>query len=305
MFITLPNQVFFEPTEEFLDFFSKQYKGKPIIEVGAGTGRFSKLLHDKGLRVIAIDAFPRDNPESDVTIINSDMFPFQPNSVVVIARPSRGQWIQDTIDKAVDAGAIVVYIGIEKHYDDDIYSLTYPCEKVYSCAGNDEEEVFQIGEAMSNNTNNTNKKEYFLIEHGANTPFAMKYWVTDLGSKWGHANGVSWMPKSKDDIVHESSFVEDDNDLDWTKVNLLHDNEKESGWLSRSGEFFGCGYMEHDNIAYRILKKTIVELENSGWIRLHGVRTDDWMMAYSFNGRLSAEQRRWLTRVGYSVRDDD
>ena len=44
--------------------------------------------------------------------------------------------------------------------------------------------------------------------------------------------------------------------------------ESNEGWISPSGEFFGCDFYYHRTIAEKYLKSSEEELENKGWIKL-------------------------------------
>ena len=71
--------------------------------------------------------------------------------------------------------------------------------------------------------------------------------------------GGGWnyhIPKSEE-IVEANSWDE----LDWS---YLLDDTSITGWVSPSGEFYGCAPREHDDIAYYILHSTERELEKKG-----------------------------------------
>jgi len=140
---TLPANLFFNPTNNFLDWAVQNLKGRPLIDCGAGIGRLSKLLKDKHLNILPIDLYARDNPETTVLLMDSTTFNFPKNSIAIIARPSRGDWIEDTINHALKTCSFVLYIGIQEHIEEDIESLKdLLVEKVFEEAGEDNEIVY-------------------------------------------------------------------------------------------------------------------------------------------------------------------
>jgi len=101
--------------------------------------------------------------------------------------------------------------------------------------------------------------------------------------------------------VIETVEAEDWDDLDWS---YLVRPDSQSGWLSPSGRFTGCGYSEHDFVAAMVLKKEPSDMEQWGWVRIYGKTggIDDWVKP---GGRLTDDQRNWLSREGYVVSVDD
>lgn len=106
--------------------------------------------------------------------------------------------------------------------------------------------------------------------------------------------------------------------LDWSGT-AVFDNEKYlSGWLSPKGEFWGCDYRHHDDLAYYVLGKQTYQLENEGYIKItyeetrNGAKKYYILMGqntiptneqtrYLFNtfkdDRLSLDEMLWAIRV--------
>lgn len=142
------------------------------------------------------------------------------------------------------------------------------------------------------------KIKYFLVSPGSDAEKSPRpfYWSVDNGDNWiGIARGI-WRPKTNNDVVKEVVEAEDLTDLDWKKT-PFQNNSLISGWLSRSGEFFGCPSKFHDIVAYCVLGTKVAELEKRGWVRIHD---SNWFVC---EHRLSAEQRNWLSMNGYKVLD--
>jgi len=130
----LPARVFFEPTEAFLEWADHQ---DVIVDCGAGMGRLSELLP----RVICIDTNRREG-QHEVALIDATMFPFRADHVALIARPSGGDWVHDTFDVALKAGATMCYVGLPKNYERDL--SPWIATKLMSNAGLEGEELWEI-----------------------------------------------------------------------------------------------------------------------------------------------------------------
>ena len=161
----LPSQVFFNPTNVFLDWTKKNLKGHLVIDCGAGTGRLARLLKNQGISVLAIDICDREETEHIILNQDSTTLKFSPKSVAIIARPSRGQWIQETIYNALKTCSFVLYIGIEEHIEEDIDSLVdVKTEKILNNAGDEKEVVYKISKK---NNREPMKTKYYLVSKEA------------------------------------------------------------------------------------------------------------------------------------------
>jgi len=65
------------------------------------------------------------------------------------------------------------------------------------------------------------------------------------------------------ELVEVESFSE----LNWYGMKL-YDNKYDTGWLDRSGKFYGCAYEYHTEQAEYIHKCTEEELEEKGFIKI-------------------------------------
>lgn len=291
----LPPSLFFNPTNNFLDWAEQNLKGHPLIDCGAGIGRLSKLLKDRHLNILPIDLYARDNPEATVLIMDSTSFNFPKNSIAIIARPNRGDWIEDTINHALKTCSFVLYIGIQEHIEEDIESLkNLKVEKVFEEAGDDEEIVYKISKEKTNM-----KTTYCLVSmHPCEDPKIVKTsWYEDADGKWVNYMG-GWCPKSDNDIVVETQEAEDIHDLNWLKTSLINDKET-SGWLDRSGRFYGCNTQAHDLVADLVFNKSVKEMEDEGWVRIY----DE--IAFACMKSMSPEQRNYMLEKGYKLVDSD
>jgi len=122
------------------------------------------------------------------------------------------------------------------------------------------------------------------------------YWMEDAGEKWaGVARGIH-RPKHARDIVGEVAEAVEITDLDWSKTPFF-DNTLRSGWLSRTGRFWGCPAIHHDIFARCVLGMKVVDLERLGWARVLDSQR------FVCEQRLSEDQRNWLSENGYEVLD--
>lgn len=120
------------------------------------------------------------------------------------------------------------------------------------------------------------------------------FWMQDNGEYWIHIVKGEWRKKHDDDEVIECSLTDEVTELDWSKT-PLHCSSYTSGWLCRSGRFYGCPPYYHDKLAAYVLGTKVPHLEKTGWVRV-------WdRNRYTCDHRLSAEQKNWLSENGYKL----
>jgi len=126
------------------------------------------------------------------------------------------------------------------------------------------------------------------------------WWRLEVDRIFNWAGGYSFL--GGDDVIYETVEAKSFEDLDWSKT-YLNQPDSDAGWLDRNGRFYGCDSRDHDACAWFLLKKKVSELEKTGWVRVYG--PPECYLTWTVQGRLSAEQRNWLSRRGYVIRDDD
>ena len=284
--------VFYNPTEECLNWMVKYINKRKVIDCGSGVGRLSSKLMKRCVSVTPVDFFLKDCLEAYPVQIDAVDFPYPENPLVIIARPCRGDWIHQVIKKVVENNGEVLYVGLQKHYEEDLEPLEsrYLLEKLYDNAGDDGEYIYSIKSKKS--CKEQVERVFCLVyDEGAGS----SWWESD-GDQWRNSAG-GWMPKRDNDVVLEECEAKDFGSLDWTKTYLLKPDSN-MGWLSRAGRFYGCSYMDHDLLAYYVLRKDVSELEDTGWVRvLHD--------GFECQERLSPEQRNFLQTRGHIVGEDD
>ena len=90
-------------------------------------------------------------------------------------------------------------------------------------------------------------------------------------------------------ISSETPFADD---LDYS---LLLEKDSENGWISPSGEFFGCDFFYHKMIAEMYLHSSEYNLEEHGWIKLTSAAGP---LVKGF--KITEEQLETLVRKGYT-----
>lgn len=145
----IPYSLFFEPRPAFIRWLSEQTKQEEriIVDCGAGVGMLGKILLDKGAPTLSIDFIERDETDSPVLIMDATFFNYHDRMIAVVARPSAGDWILDTFIRALDQGAKVLYVGVKRNYDRDLFDLEdegMAYELAFSNAGEEGEEAFWI-----------------------------------------------------------------------------------------------------------------------------------------------------------------
>lgn len=121
--LTLTPIVFFNPTEKFFVWFSKQYPDqfRDIYDVGAGLGHTSRLLKDRGYYPKAIDIAPRELQEYEVEQADGASYEYHPGSIVLICRPCHGYFPEFVVQQAFESRVTnIIYIGFEKNLENDL-----------------------------------------------------------------------------------------------------------------------------------------------------------------------------------------
>jgi len=106
----------FKPTERFFDWFIPFIRKRPVVEAGCGDGELLAELTKRGVKTFGIDILKRDDRvygmDTNICIMEKDAttFDYPEGSVVIVARPTRG-WAARAMQRALDCGCEVVYIG--------------------------------------------------------------------------------------------------------------------------------------------------------------------------------------------------
>ncbi len=115
--------VFFDPTDEFIEFVKQQADGRPIVDVGAGSGYLSSKLVAQGMKVLAIDIWIRDVLLHPVHELDSTIMEFPVPSYPIVARPCHSDWIEQSVDNAMQKLTQFLYVGLERNFEQDLEPL--------------------------------------------------------------------------------------------------------------------------------------------------------------------------------------
>lgn len=141
---TLPDIIFFKPTPAFVNYVKKI--NRPVVDIGAGVGFMSKVLSESGVKVYAFDSNYRDNTVYPVNYGEATTFPFPENCLPIMARPCHNEWIDYTVDNAMENNDLFLYVGLPKNFEDDLcvvkekYKITIEAFD----AGEDGEKIVRI-----------------------------------------------------------------------------------------------------------------------------------------------------------------
>lgn len=292
--LKLPEQVFFDPTSEFLKWFrgNLALRYHTIIDAGAGVGRLSAKLQGHGLDVLAIDLHGRIDTEHDVQHDDATTRSYSDTDLVIIARPSHGGWASEAARTALDHGAMVLYIGLEHNLVEDLGDLVV--QQIYTNAGGEGDGVWEVIGAPAD------LEEWCLIHPSFwNEP----HWSHSTRHRWENEMGGGF---DKIDVELEPLQCMRIQDLGqlphWE--NILLDPELDSGWVTPDGRWLGCHTRSHDNVIQRITRIPLRHAEATGFVRCYGGD------AYKFfvradHKRLSGPQRRRLDEHGYVVDNEE
>lgn len=149
-------------------------------------------------------------------------------------------------------------------------------------------------------------REFHLIRRKGtdNAPWWHEYAPHPHDGRMAYLNfqGAGAAVTDKEEVL-KKAHVQYWTDLDWHGTDLERPGS-EAGWLDRSGRFYGCGPESHDMYARYLLKKPIIDLENTGWVRVYGKGVElEWSIGFRDGLRMSDEQKMWLDRNGYKVEE--
>lgn len=103
--------------------------------------------------------------------------------------------------------------------------------------------------------------EYTKLQDGTVKPNG--WWEIDGNRLVNPAGGYHlYVPSPDDKIVEAESFF----DLDHS---YLLDSDSEYGWISPEGQFYGCDYHCHEDVAQYIFGVPSNELEEMGWVKIY------------------------------------
>lgn len=123
------------------------------------------------------------------------------------------------------------------------------------------------------------------------------WWELDghyLVNKYGGRH--TYDTKEKAEVIEAKSWL-DFYEKNAEKIFLKKDSPY--GWLSPSGEFFGCSHTGHQNLANYFFKSSEKELEEKGYIKISTEPMGCDLQAYFSKDFISENQKIWLEKNGF------
>jgi hypothetical protein len=268
--------IFCKIDKKLIDIIKKYSKGRTIVDCGCGAGLLGSMLPE----VISIDIIPRENTLiKDILYMDVCKFPFTEQHFPIFIRPCHGHFISNFLFEHGNNVADCLYILHPKNVENDI-DRGYNIKQIENWEGQDGERVFLVTLNKELVKGTTGKYKFVRLRWGyipEEKSDGSTFWRKEQNGMWINSAGGRCNIHTTNDsdswIVVETVYADDFDELDWSKT-YLNDPEKESGWLSPEGIFYGCPYESHDDCAYYILKKSVAELENEGYIRIY--HKDQW-----------------------------
>lgn len=262
--ITLPNQTFFHPTQEFLTFLSTcdSIRYKHIYDIGAGSGKFMHSLRRKKLDVTGVDLLPRENQHPDVQIRDASDIYFGFNDCVFLARPNHGESLRKLIvDMFLNNLSDCYYIGLPKNFDSDLADTTY--EVLKENVGEDGESFVRIICPL------VNKKKFKTVCH------VNGGWWFKEGDKWVNRHG-GWNDIRGTEEILKTLVVDSTFDIDFFFGDNSYDNYYQEGfkhknvWVTPEGICYYVQYTDHDHFCQHMLRITEHRAEELGFLKISG-----------------------------------
>lgn len=292
--------VFFRPTRNFWKQIDR-YKDKTIIEVGCGAGFLSRQMLHKNFKSVPLDIQIIETQVRGTHHIDAIEFPYESDMVVLFCRPSHGDWVELAMNRALEAGATIIYVGLQKNLELDLGDLRGQFHQRDDNVG-EESEVFMVNRTEDEEPWHAYKKQpeswWCLVQ----TPYNSEpWWVEDKGDdQYWHNIAGGYCPRSpKDKVLARVSGEIDYDDLDHKQTGLFHKRGTNAGWLKPDGKFLPCDGQAHDRYAQLILRTTVEKLEKEGYARVYSDRPEDWICI----GGLTDKQAVWLKKHDRRVRD--
>lgn len=294
-FMTSSELIWFKPTKAFFDFFLRsEWKWRKFHDCGAGAGRLTHDMRVKRLDCVAYDLHPRGKSlvpvkQFDTAQIADEM---DTSEVVLIARPCHHpEFIDATIESALEIGE-AFYIGVPRNLGRDLVEFQY--DVMAKDVGEDGEVLVRIRCGLEKYHIRRKIKNYFGSEEW--------WWYNPRRKRYtsepGGLAGFDDTPGKEVEVLEEV-FWANDLQVGETKAALCK-SDTNIGWLAPDGEWFGCGYAQHDYIARAVLGCSVKRLEALGFCRCHGEGEGSWAMAAP-EKRPTPKQKSALKSLGYII----
>lgn len=311
--------IFFRPDAQFISIIKAYAKQRSVIDCGAGECLFEKMYAATGGSVLSLELLPQD-VDTPALMMDCKDFEFNHRTLPIFIRPCHNGFVHETILRHLHVVDSFLYVGLEKNLTVDLPGDCadgegYVIKHLHpEWEGPEGERIYQIV-PPDYDTEDTMRTFVLVEQLGAMSGRASRSWYEivdgDRNKLWNMAGGYMPCDEEFNKILKETQATDFD-DLNWTNtcIDMLgHETRAGAGWLSRSGQFYACARRNHTSYAELILKKTVRQLDDTGWVHIYGppsAPTDaEAELPWHCDKTLSAEQRNWLSQNGYEIEDWD
>lgn len=296
----LPYNIFFEPTDKFVEFLmtADRYRYKRFVDVGAGVGQLGQALHQAGLDVHCFDIHERPDCLHHVDTDDARDFPYRFSDCAIWARPCHSPELMKGMEYAIDAEATVLYVGLPKNVEGDLDGYVY--DLLMDNAGQEGECVWRVYGCQRQ------LDDWVLLE----TTFWSKLeWMIDGGRRWKNVAGGGF-PKEDNikELRRERRAWATQLDHDWGLVQDVVDPEtgQSQGWITPEGKWVGCRYEDHVEVLRCVYNIDEARAETTGWVRVYGRSWRTGASAFwvrSDGKRVTPKQKKQLDLHGFAGDD--
>ena len=116
---------------------------------------------------------------------------------------------------------------------------------------------------------------FYKIQQSYRNATARPYWAkvgyNKYGEIWINMHGGWCCKNEKDEILAVADFPDEDSFVEYHRKDIysyLIKEDSDLGWLSPEGDFYGCDWAAHEEVANLYFNKSDLELEKEGWIKI-------------------------------------
>lgn len=137
--------------------------------------------------------------------------------------------------------------------------------------------------------------KFYKIKNYDNDEHWVKEGLNEYGEIWINMRG-GWCPKNdNDEIMAVADYPDEESFEDAYRKEIysyLIESDSDLGWLSPEGDFYGCDWASHNDVANLYFNKTDYDLEKEGWVKIfRSVELGEPVYCQSRN---TLQQRVWL-----------
>lgn len=298
---------FFEPSDEYLDWFEGFVQKKLVVDVGCGEGHVVAALQARGVACIGIDLFPSQEGTNIITGDATKILPSLSSKMMlpVFFRPCHGQFIQNVVSAAHEVSPWL-YVGLRKNVEGDLHG--YHTKELNAPVGLEGEVtiLFSANESdLEDRVRGMDK--WWLIRSREGTVYWARRFTAlggrgepcETGGYWINSFGGGFNVGSEEVLATAMAFSEDELPQEQTTsyrryMEAQTDERLFTGWLSPDGKLLRCAYHEHDDFCHVVMKMNVTEAQDKGWMKVHLDRADGPWGASFLDGPTEAQAKTLL-----------